>query len=53
MPQFLPNTPETTEKPLVEVDTREMKPGDYVFQLVVVDDLGRESDPTRVTITIR
>lgn len=53
MPQFERNQPVTTNKPLVQVDTQLMRPGEYTFQLVVVDDQGRQSEPTTITITIQ
>jgi len=52
MPRFKPNVPVTTEKPLVEVDTRGMGAGEYKFQLVVVDDRGEESAPAVVIIRV-
>jgi hypothetical protein len=52
MPRFKPNVPVRTEKPVVQVDTTGMAAGEYKFQLVVVDDRGRESQPATVTIRI-
>lgn len=52
MPRFKPNSPVTTEKPVVEVDTRGMDAGEYQFQLVVVDERGRQSEPTIITVHI-
>ncbi|MEM6898248.1 MAG: hypothetical protein AAF583_00550 [Pseudomonadota bacterium] len=56
MPQFKPNVPIVQDDPLVKVDVTRNKPmpaGKYVFQLVVVDDGGNESDPANIEVIIR
>ncbi|MBX3081432.1 MAG: hypothetical protein KF716_07325 [Anaerolineae bacterium] len=51
MAKFKPGEPIVTEEPFILVDAG-LKPGRYVFQLVVVDDEGNESAPDRVQIVV-
>lgn len=53
MPPFQPRQSIATDKPFVQVETQRMAPGRYRFQLVVIDDQGRQSEPTTITITIQ
>jgi hypothetical protein len=53
MPIFQPNQPVETTEPFVRVETSNLQPGTYRFQLVVIDATGVASAPDEVTITIR
>jgi hypothetical protein len=53
MPVFKPDQPIETEEPFVRVETTNLVPGRYRFQLVVIDKLGNLSAPDEVTVTIR
>jgi hypothetical protein len=48
---FAPGKPVTTPAPTVSVDGG-LPVGDHVFQLVVIDDAGSQSQPTRVVVKI-
>ena len=51
MALFALNQPIQTSTPTVTVDNK-LSPGVHTFQLVVVDDLGRKSDPASATVTV-
>ena len=51
MAQFVPGTPVVTREPVVTVDAG-LRPGRYVFQLVVVDDQEQQSAPDQRIVTI-
>ena len=46
------NRPVKTEQPTLQVDNV-LRPGAYVFRLVVVDDAGFESRPDEITVTVQ
>jgi hypothetical protein len=52
MPQFTPGRPIVTDDPQVVVEGT-LSPGQHRFQLVVVDELGNESDPVTGVVTVR
>jgi hypothetical protein len=49
MAEFVPNQPITQDTPVIDVTfgavVKALPPGTHTFQLVVVDDLGVQSDP--------
>jgi hypothetical protein len=51
MARFAPGEPIVSEEPVVVVDAG-LPPGQYVFQLEVVNDLGEVSEPARALVTI-
>jgi hypothetical protein len=51
-----PNTPIETEDPILDITmvaAAPLRPGQHVFQLVVMDDSGNQSAPAEVEIIIR
>jgi hypothetical protein len=46
------NRPVKTALPTLQVDNQ-LRPGTYVFRLVVVDDAGLESRPDEITVTVQ
>ena len=50
MAVFSPGKRVTTEEPFVTVE--KLGPGDHVFELVVVDDAGNESEPDRTVVRV-
>ena len=52
MPLFKPNVPVETREPVVVVEPP-LSPGRHRFQLVVVDDRGRESEPAFVVVLVK
>lgn len=52
MPLIEPNKEITTSQPFLTVPAG-LQPGRYVFQLVVVDESGMRSAPTRRLVTIQ
>jgi hypothetical protein len=56
MPEFRPGEVIETDQPNVQVEMNPqnpLRPGRYVFQLVVIDDSGNESQPDTVEVIIR
>jgi len=58
MAKFIPGTDDTvkSDEPLLDVAVSRdaiLKPGKHVFQLVVVDDAGNNSDTASVTIIVQ
>lgn len=53
MPVFRPNRPVETTQPVVRVNSRNLEPGVYRFQLVVINAAGQASAPDEVTVRIR
>ena len=57
MAEFVPNKPVTQEKPIVEVTfdspAGALQPGVHTFQLVVVDDLGVQSEPVTEQVIVQ
>jgi hypothetical protein len=51
MPVLTPGQPVTQDEPLLLVENK-LKPGRYLFQLVVADDSGLESDPAQMMVTV-
>ncbi len=51
MTDFIPGKPVSTEEPVIKVRGG-LKPGKYVFRLVVVDDKGIESAPDEVSVVV-
>ncbi len=52
MPQFAPNVPVETSTPDVLVDSMDLGIGEHVFELVVVDEAGNKSKPSRWRVTV-
>ena len=52
MPRFVPGRAVVTDDPVVEVEGP-LPPGRHRFQLVVVDELGNESEPAVVVVMVR
>lgn len=55
MAVFKIGEPVTTEEPFIDVENAAdapLLPGNYVFELVVVDDAGNQSPPARANVTI-
>ncbi|MBZ0316280.1 MAG: hypothetical protein K8L91_07675 [Anaerolineae bacterium] len=51
MPIFEPNKAVRTRKPAVQVDN-ELKPGTYIFELIVLSADGTKSQPVRRVVTV-
>ena len=51
MPRFQPNNMVETTEPSITVD-RGLNPGLYRFQLVVIDNAGRQSEPVERVVRI-
>jgi hypothetical protein len=51
MAEFVPDRELTTREPRIDVDPG-LKPGKYLFRLVVVNDRGEESAPDERVVTI-
>lgn len=51
MPKFEINKPITTPDPTISVEGLPL--GTHEFELVVVDNLGKQSLPTRLTVLVR
>ena len=51
MARFRPNEPVETQEPFVKVENV-LKPGTYRFQLVVVDDQGKQSPAVEKVVKI-
>jgi len=52
MPQFVPKRAIRSRAPRVTVENQ-LEPGDYRFQLTVVDSNGIESEPAELVVTVR
>jgi hypothetical protein len=56
MAEFVPNQPITQEAPVIDVTfgaAKPLPPGTHTFQLVVVDDLGVQSDPVIEQVVVQ
>ena len=51
MPLFRRGETQVTREPEIRVDPG-LKPAEYTFQLIVVNDRGAESKPVRTVVTI-
>lgn len=57
MAEFVPNQPISQETPVIDVtfgaQVKALPPGTHTFQLVVVDDLGVQSDPVIEQVVVQ
>jgi hypothetical protein len=51
MPMLSPGQPITIREPLLLVENQ-FAPGRYLFQLVVIDEAGLESDPAQLVVAV-